>query len=386
MATARRSVSIIIPCFNAAVTLERCLKSCFQQTYPRCDIIVVDNNSNDKTVCVAEQTLTAAGYASFTLTHCETQGVVHARNHGMSLASGDYIQWLDADDALDRHKIERQIEFLETSPQYHIAYGDWRWNMAVDPEHAAAQVATLRHGVPAIAYGPRDWELVAGSQSTAINRYRLEQWDDYLLRLLEDKWIPPHSYLLRREAADTLQKLCGWHPQAAIANDREYFTLAALLGFRFGHVIGAMVDYHTWSAHQLTRSASVPNRARQVKHIFARLRRRAREKNKVTLSETHQYLLGLDPNLWRGSAKNGRVARDKDGFFLRRSSNRREPLSDLEAVCVHVVERYDTRLTLEDYAKLISNHVPKLWEQHVTILSALAGLARRRLLKREKVV
>jgi glycosyltransferase involved in cell wall biosynthesis len=47
-------VSIIIPCYNANLALTHCLKSCFYQTYPSIEIILVDNHSTDRSVTIAQ--------------------------------------------------------------------------------------------------------------------------------------------------------------------------------------------------------------------------------------------------------------------------------------------------------------------------------------------
>src|SRR5947199_2891950 len=97
-------VSVVMPCFNAGRMLEPALWSVFAQTYPNIELIVVDNNSTDGS---AER---ARAFAfgkprPFRLVHCPEQGVNHARNMGYALARGEYIQWLDADDALGLEKI-----------------------------------------------------------------------------------------------------------------------------------------------------------------------------------------------------------------------------------------------------------------------------------------
>ena len=239
-------VSIIIPCYNAAETISDCLESCKSQHHTQLEIVLVDNNCTDDTITQAERALSGWTGKS-TLVTCETQGVTHARNRGFESASGDFIQWLDADDTLGAEKIERQVEFLAAEPDYDIAYGDWRWNIGIDEEAAEKAVMRLRLGVPAIAYGDRNWQLDPDNEGVAFNDYRLAQSDDYLLRLLQDKWVPPHAYLLRRSAAEALQELPAWNPNTRYADDREYFTLAALSGQRFGYVEGAVCEYNTWS-------------------------------------------------------------------------------------------------------------------------------------------
>jgi len=117
-------VSIIIPCFNPGRMLETCLSSCFLQTHPNIEIILVDNNSTDDSVGFA-QSLGKEQRHQLRVAHCEQQGHTLARNFGLDLARGQYIQWLDADDALSPNKIERQVIALEADPDSDIAHCDW---------------------------------------------------------------------------------------------------------------------------------------------------------------------------------------------------------------------------------------------------------------------
>jgi glycosyltransferase involved in cell wall biosynthesis len=98
-------VSILIPAFDAQKYIEATLVSALDQTWPRTEIIVVDDGSTDRTLEAAER------FASrgVKVVGQEHQGAAAARNHALSLSRGDYIQWLDADDLLAPDKIEAQL-------------------------------------------------------------------------------------------------------------------------------------------------------------------------------------------------------------------------------------------------------------------------------------
>ena len=101
-------VSIIIPAYNAAGTIKRTLASALDQNYPAIEIILVDNNSSDKTLEVME----AAAIAhpeKIKVTNCPVQGCSAARNWGIKVSKGEWIQFLDADDTLDPGKIPTQM-------------------------------------------------------------------------------------------------------------------------------------------------------------------------------------------------------------------------------------------------------------------------------------
>ena len=101
-------VSILIPAYNAEEWIADTIQSAIAQTWPRKEIIVVDDGSRDRTAEVARR------FASkeVAVVSTENQGAAAARNHALQLSQGDYIQWLDADDLLAPDKIERQLAAL----------------------------------------------------------------------------------------------------------------------------------------------------------------------------------------------------------------------------------------------------------------------------------
>lgn len=104
----RPLVSILIPAFNAERMIADTLRSAIAQTWDPKEIIVVDDGSTDRTLAIARQ------YESETVRVItqKNQGAAAARNNAYSLSTGDYIQWLDADDLLAPDKIATQMEVL----------------------------------------------------------------------------------------------------------------------------------------------------------------------------------------------------------------------------------------------------------------------------------
>ena len=99
-------VSILIAAYNAERTIADTLKSAIGQTWPRKEVIVVDDGSTDRTAEVVRQ------FKDVILVSTKNQGLSAALNHGFPLCQGDYIQYLDADDLLVPDKIERQLAAL----------------------------------------------------------------------------------------------------------------------------------------------------------------------------------------------------------------------------------------------------------------------------------
>jgi GT2 family glycosyltransferase len=123
--------SIIIPGFNAEPWLERTLESALAQTWPHKEIIFVDDGSTDGSLAVARR-FEARGVQVVTQPN---QGAAAARNHGLRLARGDYLQFLDADDLLAPDKVERQVRLLQDRGGDCIASCAWA-RFTTDPAGA----------------------------------------------------------------------------------------------------------------------------------------------------------------------------------------------------------------------------------------------------------
>lgn len=100
-------VSVIVPIYNTEKYLEKCLDSIRTQTYSDIEVIMVDDGSTDGSKNVAN------GYAErdnrFRLFSQENAGVSAARNHGLDVAEGEYILFVDSDDWLEPQMIEKLV-------------------------------------------------------------------------------------------------------------------------------------------------------------------------------------------------------------------------------------------------------------------------------------
>ncbi|MDC0270544.1 glycosyltransferase, partial [bacterium] len=89
-------ISVIIPVYNAAPYIERCLRSVVKQTYRNLEIIVVNDGSTDGTDEILDQF--AGTDDRIVVIHKKNTGVSDTRNKGLDFASGDYIGFVDGDD------------------------------------------------------------------------------------------------------------------------------------------------------------------------------------------------------------------------------------------------------------------------------------------------
>ena len=103
-------VSILIPLYNAEKYLEECLDSITAQTYKNLEVIIVNDGSSDNSLTIAERYEKKYNYIK--VYSQENNGAASARNKAFLYSSGEYIQYLDADDILHPDKILTQIYAL----------------------------------------------------------------------------------------------------------------------------------------------------------------------------------------------------------------------------------------------------------------------------------
>lgn len=118
-------ISIIIPTYNVAGYLEKCLDSLLAQTFKEYEIIVVDDGSTDKTPGICDQ------YAEkdnrITIIHKKNEGVSKARNTGIDIAKGEYILFYDGDDFVEPYTCEELYNMAKEKNVDTIIYGYHRY-------------------------------------------------------------------------------------------------------------------------------------------------------------------------------------------------------------------------------------------------------------------
>lgn len=118
-------VSIVIPVYNAARTIEKCVKSLILQTFNDIEILLVNNGSTDNSLDVCQKLVEKD--SRIKIINIAEKGVSVARNKGLEAASGKYISFVDADDWIDSNvcelfanlNAEHDYELFCYSAQYH---------------------------------------------------------------------------------------------------------------------------------------------------------------------------------------------------------------------------------------------------------------------------
>ena len=258
--------SILIPHYNNAETIEQTIKSCMLQNEEFIkEIIVVDDGSEKEQFNFLLSL--KSKYKLLKIYKNPEKGGNSARNYAFSKSSGEYIQWLDADDVLLENKLRIQINFFKENQKIDIVYSDWRYDFYENKEF------------------------------THSEKHKAKQDSDYLYELLIDNWQPCHNYLLKREIAQQLFDNDLWNTNTRVAQDREYFTNAAILGAKFAYAEGEFAVYNRWGGNRNVSTISFNERlALNLELVYS-------YKNKITVSnlfskkEKKQYQSILDTEI-----------------------------------------------------------------------------------------
>ena len=185
-------ISVIIPTYNCDRYLPQAIDSVFAQTFEDYELLVIDDGSTDTTPQVVQR----YDDDRFRYIRQANQGVAVARNHGIQLARGEWIAFLDADDWFVPTKLEHQGAIFDAHPDVGIVHSGWQ---RVD---AAGQ--TLMDVMP--------WHDVP--------RLDLEHW-------LKWKPVLPSAMMFRRS---WLLQADGFDPRFPPAEDTDLVLRLAAMG------------------------------------------------------------------------------------------------------------------------------------------------------------
>jgi glycosyltransferase involved in cell wall biosynthesis len=133
--TASPLVSVLITAYNAEDYLAEAIESALAQS-AQIEIVLVDDGSTDATLDVA------ARYPAVRSTRQDRGGIGAARNVAVSMATGDFLTFLDADDRFPAGKLEIQLGAFDADPSLEVVYGHVR--EFVSPDLTAAEGARIR--------------------------------------------------------------------------------------------------------------------------------------------------------------------------------------------------------------------------------------------------
>ena len=111
--TKNPKISVIIPVYNAEKYLQKCINSLLCQTYSNLEIICINDGSTDSSLEILETF--AKNDSRIFIKSQENAGASVARNHGMKVATGDYISFVDADDWVYLNLYQSFVDAVQTS-------------------------------------------------------------------------------------------------------------------------------------------------------------------------------------------------------------------------------------------------------------------------------
>ena len=202
-------VSIIIPIYNTAATLARCIDSALAQSFADVEIVLVDDGSPDGAGDIADAY--ACRDARIHVVHQSNAGLAEARRAGIHAARGRYIVPLDSDDTMPERAVETLYRHM-TEQDLDMVYGCY---CRIDDKGAQHLASHRSPGVMSGSEFLRDELLTPGSICGAwANMSRRELWTDDI--------FPPCNLRLPSEDVFMLVKLTQHIARVALFNDVVY--------------------------------------------------------------------------------------------------------------------------------------------------------------------
>jgi glycosyltransferase EpsE len=201
-------VSIIMGIYNCAKTLPEAIESIISQTYENWELIMCDDGSTDNTYEVAQKYKIAYPNKIILIKNDENKGLNYTLNHCLEYAKSEYIARMDGDDISLPERFKKEVEFLESHPEYAIVSmpmiyfdenGDWgKGNCDGEP-----QIKNMVKGTP-FCHAPcmvrKEAFDAVGGYVVSSKRLRVEDWDLWI-RMYEKGYkgynLSEHLYKMR---------------------------------------------------------------------------------------------------------------------------------------------------------------------------------------------
>jgi glycosyltransferase involved in cell wall biosynthesis len=218
-----------MPVYNAERYVAEAVESILRQTFRDFELIIINDGSTDQSLQILRQF--AAADQRIQLTSRPNTGCVVALNEGLALARGEFVARMDADDISAPDRLEKQIAFLRSCPEF-VLVGSRVWLVDSEGEE-------LRGFVDALTHEEIDGRLMKGDASVLVHP----------------------ACMIRRE---TMIRIGGYNESLDIAEDLDMYLKLAEVG-RLANLSEVLLDYrqHPNSVSHKRRDAGYL-RARQV--------------------------------------------------------------------------------------------------------------------------
>ena len=116
-----KKVSVIMGVYNCEKTVAESIESIINQTYDNWELIICDDASTDNTCAIVESYARKYGGKIFFLKNSANRRLAYSLNRCLEAAKGKYIARMDGDDISLPRRLEKQVLFLESHPEYALA-------------------------------------------------------------------------------------------------------------------------------------------------------------------------------------------------------------------------------------------------------------------------
>lgn len=207
-------VSILIPCYNAKRWIRECIESALRQTHTDCEVIVVDDGSTDGSLSVIQEFGDQIRFETG-----PNRGGNPTRNRLLELATGEWLQYLDADDYLEPAKVAAQLEYATDTTD--------------------------------VVYSPTTWiHVESDGEITQRREFTIDEPHDPWRHLI--MWILPQTggALWRRSAVESVG---GWKNDQPCCQEHELYSRLLIAGCQFEFCPTGGAVYRQWSTDTVCR-------------------------------------------------------------------------------------------------------------------------------------
>jgi len=259
-------ISVLIPVHNAEKWIADTLRSILNQSWKNLEIIVVDDGSTDNSLNIVKQNRDSR----IKVFHQENKGGSAARNLAFAKSCGEFIQYLDADDLLDKYKIERQMPTAKTDQLHLISGSYYIFSKNVKKSYYKNEIAYRNYKTPF------EWAIENFAQKTMFS---------------PNCWLIPRKLIL---------KAGPWNTQLTYNDDAEFFIRLALNASQIIYVKNAISYYRKENANSV--SSRKDKKALQSRLLCLNLnsehllnKRNTKEIKQVIAEEYAKFIFSIYP-------------------------------------------------------------------------------------------
>lgn len=208
----RPLISVIVPVYNVECFVKNCLESIAAQTYPGFECIIVDDGSTDNSGAICDAFCVTD--TRFKVIHQENRGVGFARNAGLDIIKGEYVQFVDGDDAISPDTFEYTLRLIQSDSydwvSYEYTYVNVTGGTLSTSETSESGVITGEEAIRRMLIGPAMGRTVFKNTTNKLYsrrilgnfRFRFQTYEDFPFNIL--------VYLSTKKAYHSNKRLYLW--------------------------------------------------------------------------------------------------------------------------------------------------------------------------------